>query len=163
MLNRLQLQHLELQLQNLDQPLCLKSEQKCSFRTKRPLPNLQQTVANAIIIINISNSNNFNKFWVGIFYSRVTSIKFTKQEWVSQSVSQLVSDKHSQWSDSGPIIIYLLPKDIEKLGRAGAQVAGSHGALQKSKTGTQLVLNPQGRWTGSVEGWVQGVGGFLGE
>ena len=30
-------------------------------------PNLQQTVANTILIINISNSNNLNKFWVGIF------------------------------------------------------------------------------------------------
>ena len=52
----------ELQLQNLDQPLCSKSEQKFSFRTKRELPNLQQTVANTILIINISNSNNLNKF-----------------------------------------------------------------------------------------------------
>ena len=32
---------------------------------------------------------------------RVTSIKFTKQEWVSE----LVTDKHNQWSDSGPIKI----------------------------------------------------------
>ena len=31
------------------------------------LPNLQQTVANTILNINISNSNNLNKFWVGIF------------------------------------------------------------------------------------------------
>ena len=54
-----------------------------------------------ILIINISNSNNLNKFWVGIF--RVTSIKFTKQELGSQSVSQWVTDKHNQWSDSGPI------------------------------------------------------------
>ena len=33
---------------------------------KLQLPN-QQTVANMILNINISNSNNFNKFWVGIF------------------------------------------------------------------------------------------------
>ena len=52
----------ELQRQNPDQPLGLKSEQKCSFRTKRQSPNLQQTVANTILIINISNSNNLNKF-----------------------------------------------------------------------------------------------------
>ena len=57
----------ELQLQNLDQTLCSKSEQKFSFMTKPQLPNLQQTVANTILIINISNSNNLNKFWVGIF------------------------------------------------------------------------------------------------
>ena len=36
-------------------------------------------------------------------HARVTSIKFTKQEWVSQLVSQSVSDKGKQWSDSGPI------------------------------------------------------------
>ena len=29
--------------------------------------NLQQTVANTILITNISNSNNLNKFWVDIF------------------------------------------------------------------------------------------------
>lgn len=44
------------------QPLGLKSEQKCSFRTKRQSPNLQQTVANTILIINISNSNSLNKY-----------------------------------------------------------------------------------------------------
>ena len=32
-----------------------------------------------------------------------TAIKSTKQESVSQSVREGVSDKHSQWSDSGPI------------------------------------------------------------
>ena len=40
------------------------SEQKFSFMTKPQVPNLQQTIANTII--NISNSNNLNKFWVGI-------------------------------------------------------------------------------------------------
>ena len=65
---KLQLQILpEPQLQNLDQTLCSKSEQKLSFMTKLQLPNLQQTVANTILIINVSNSNNLNKFWVGIF------------------------------------------------------------------------------------------------
>ena len=34
---------------------------------------------------------------------RVTAIKFTKQQLVSQLVSEWVIDKHSQWSDSGPI------------------------------------------------------------
>ena len=32
-----------------------------------------------------------------------TGIKFTKQQWVSESVSEWVTDKHNQWSDSGPI------------------------------------------------------------
>ena len=54
------------QLLNLDKPLCSKSEQKLSFMTKRQLSN-QQAVANMILSINISNSNNLNKFWVGIF------------------------------------------------------------------------------------------------
>ena len=52
----------EVQLQNLDQTLCTKSGQKFNFMTKPQLPNLQQTVANTILIINMSNSNNFNKF-----------------------------------------------------------------------------------------------------
>ena len=50
-----------------DQTLCSKSEQKFSFMNNPQLPNLQQTVANTILIINISNSYNINKFWVGIF------------------------------------------------------------------------------------------------
>ena len=59
-LTELQLQILpELQLQNFDQTLCSKSEQKVSFLTKPQLPNLQQIVANKIII---SNSYNINKF-----------------------------------------------------------------------------------------------------
>ena len=32
-------------------------------------------------------------------------MKFTKQEWVSELVSESVSDKGKQWSDSGPIKI----------------------------------------------------------
>ena len=48
-------------------PKCSKSEQKLSFITKPQLPNLQLTVANTILITNISNRHNLNKFWVGIF------------------------------------------------------------------------------------------------
>ena len=62
--------------------------------------NLQQNVANMILSFNLRNRNNLNKFWVGIFTRRVTASKFTKR----YGVSELVSDKHSQWSDSGPII-----------------------------------------------------------
>ena len=58
--------------------------------TKPQLPNLQQTVANTIFITNISNSYNFNKFWVAIF----TSIRFTKRQSVS-AVSESVSNKHT--------------------------------------------------------------------
>ena len=52
----------KLQIQNLDQTLCSKSEQKFSFLTKPQLPNVQLTVANTILITNISNSKNLNKF-----------------------------------------------------------------------------------------------------
>ena len=38
-----------------------------NFMIKPQLPDLQQTVANMILVINIGNSNNLNKFWVGIF------------------------------------------------------------------------------------------------
>ena len=40
----------KLQIQNLDQTLCSKSEQKFSFLTKPQLQNLQQFVANTILI-----------------------------------------------------------------------------------------------------------------
>ena len=58
----------ELQLQSLDQTLCSKSEQKFSFMTIPQFQNLQQTVADTILII-----------------------KSTKQESVSESVSQSVT------------------------------------------------------------------------
>merc|ERR1712214_243351 len=58
-LTKLQLQILpELQLQNLDQTFCSKSELTLRFLTKPRLPNLQQIVTNTIII---SNSYNINK------------------------------------------------------------------------------------------------------
>jgi len=50
----------------IDKIFCSKSEQKLSFMIKPQLPNLQQTVAITILIINNGNSNNL-KFWVGIF------------------------------------------------------------------------------------------------
>ena len=59
--------------------------------TKLHLPNLHQNVVNTILIINMSNTNNLNKFEVSSSHARVKSIKFTKQEWVSQLVSQLVT------------------------------------------------------------------------
>ena len=53
----------KLQLQNL----ASKSGQNFHFMTKLQLPNLHQTIVNTFLSINISNSNNLNKFWVGIF------------------------------------------------------------------------------------------------
>ena len=79
-----------LQLQTPDQTLCWKSEQKFSFMTKNQLPNLQQTVANTILIINISNNNNLNKFWVGIF-TRQGHINQVYSTADSESVGELVT------------------------------------------------------------------------
>ena len=75
----------KIKLKILEQTLCSKSEQKFSSMTKPHLPNLQQTVANTILIINISNSNNLNKLLSS--HTRVTSIKFTKRQLVSELVS----------------------------------------------------------------------------
>ena len=86
----------ELQLQNLDQTLCSKSEQKFSLLTKPQRRNLQQIVAKMILI---KNSYNLNKFELASSHARATSIKSTKQD----SVRELISDKGGQWSDSGPI------------------------------------------------------------
>ena len=47
-------------------PECSKSEQKLGFMTKPQLSNLQQTVANTILVTNTSNSINL-EFGVGIF------------------------------------------------------------------------------------------------
>ena len=55
-----------MQLQNLDETLFSKSEHNFGFITKPQLPSMQQTVANTILITNISNSNNLNKFWFGV-------------------------------------------------------------------------------------------------
>ena len=75
----------EFLLQNLDQILCSKSKQKLCFMTEPQLPNLLQTVANTILITNISNSNNLNIF------PRQGHIKFIKREWVSESVTDDLS------------------------------------------------------------------------
>ena len=79
-----------------------KSEQKLSFITKPQLPNLQQTVADTILIINILNSNNLDKFWVGNFTRQGQSSLLNGSECVSEWVTWV-----SQWSDSGPIITFL--------------------------------------------------------
>ena len=68
MLNKLQFQNLaELQLQNLDQPLCSKSEKSLVLGPNVSSQICNKTVANMILAININNSNNLNKFWVAIF------------------------------------------------------------------------------------------------
>ena len=75
-------------------------------------PNLRFHICNKLLPTRSSSSTSATiktstSFELASSKARVTSIKFTKQEWVSQSVSQLVSqsvsDKGKQWSDSGPI------------------------------------------------------------
>ena len=68
--------------------------------TKPQLPNLQQTIANTILITKISNSNNLNKFWVGIFtrQGRINQVYYTLwsesvSEWVSQWVTSIANDQ----------------------------------------------------------------------
>ena len=57
---------------------------------KPQLPNLQQTDSNTIRITNISNSNNLDKFWVGIF-TRQGHINQVYSTAVSESVGELVT------------------------------------------------------------------------
>ena len=87
------LKNLNLQLQNfawtltsnLDQTFCSKSKQKFCFMTKSQLPNLQQTVANMILIINISNSNNWQPQQVlsGYLHTPVSN----QSSWLNRSQS----------------------------------------------------------------------------
>ena len=60
--------------------------------TKPQLPNLQQTVANAILITNISNGNNLNKFWVGIF-TRQGHINQVYLTVVSELLTSIANDR----------------------------------------------------------------------
>ena len=109
MLNKLQFQNLaELQLQNLDQPLCSKSEKSLVLG-----PNVSSQICNKLLptwssLSTSATVTTSTSFELASSHARVTSIKFTKREWVSQWVSESVSDKHCQWSDSGPIKISLL-------------------------------------------------------
>ena len=80
--------------------------QKFSFMTKPPLPN-QKAVVSMILSINISNSNNqqvlsWHLHTPGSHQSSLLN--------GSQLVSQSVTDKGKQWSDSGPIKRYSLLK-----------------------------------------------------
>ena len=74
---------LNFRLQNLDQPLCSKSEG----------PNVSSQICNKLLPTWSSLSTSATVTTVGI-----TAVSQS----VSHSVSQF-SDKHSQWSDSGPI------------------------------------------------------------
>ena len=92
----------QLQLQNPYQTLCSKSEQKLSFMTK---PQLQQQTS--VTSETVTTSTSFD---LVSSHTRVTSIKCTKREWVS--------DKGSHWSDSGPIKkwLYVVFNDSNQIG-----------------------------------------------
>ena len=70
---------------------------------KPQLPNLQQTVVNMILIININNSKNINEFWVGIF-----TLKGHINQVYLTGVSHIDSDKGCQWSDLGQIEMIMI-------------------------------------------------------
>ena len=69
MLNKLQLQILAWASTSKSwSTLVLKVWKKVKFKDQTSAPkSVKKTVANMILTINISNSNNLNKFWVGIF------------------------------------------------------------------------------------------------
>ena len=71
--------------------------------TKLQLPNLNLSVVNVFPNINISNSKKHIKFWVCIFspHTRVTSIKSTKQELGSESVTREADDRTRVQQKSG--------------------------------------------------------------
>ena len=72
----------------------------------KTLPKAQQTqgLSSATKVTSFLNISTSTSFELASSHARVTSIKSTKQESVSQWVSESVSDKGTQWSDSGPII-----------------------------------------------------------
>ena len=98
----------KLQLQNLDHTLkpCAQSPNKILTLW----PNFTFQICTKLLKTRFSSSTSTTvitstSFELPSSHARVTSIKFSKHEWVSQLVSQWVTDKHSQWSDSGPIKI----------------------------------------------------------
>ena len=60
-----------------------KEKKKLVSELQTSISNLHQTVVNTFLIINMSNSNNLNKFELSSSHARVTSIKFTKRQSVS--------------------------------------------------------------------------------
>ena len=87
--------------------LSSKSEQKLNFMTKLHLPNCTKLLSTRFSSSTSTKVTTSTSFKLPSAHARVTSIKFTKRQLVSESVSQWVSDKHSQWSDSGPTKIQM--------------------------------------------------------
>ena len=138
MMNKLQLQNLAWTSTSKSWPtLCSKSEQMFSFMIKPQLPNLQQTVANTILIINISNSNNSTSFELTSSHARVTSIKSTKWHVISELVTRVAI---CQWSDSPPIKAWIFHSFFY------SRFLGSKMILEHSKT-----KNIYKKWQFSLE------------
>ena len=90
----------KLKLPNIDHTSALESRPICNFiiLTKIQLKNIHQTVVKTFLSISISNSNNINKFWDGIFtcQSHISQFSITSvTEWQDEAIIGLVSDKKS--------------------------------------------------------------------
>ena len=87
----------KIQLHNLYKTSAAKCWTNSSFQINKLLPRWFSVSTSARVTISTS-------FELVFSHARVTSIKFTKE----QLVSQWVSDKSKQWSDSGPIKMKIL-------------------------------------------------------
>ena len=79
-------------------------------------PNVSSQICNKLLptwssLSTSATVTTSTSFELASSHARVTSIKFTKQQLGSQSVS----DKHSQWSDSGPIKTFTSSGQLEQL------------------------------------------------
>ena len=92
--------------------------------TKTQLPNLQQTVANMILITNISNSNNLNKFSVGILTRQggITCGAIEDPRKSSKAIDERViinfRDKNgviARFRDKNVVIVRFCDKNVECL------------------------------------------------
>ena len=97
-------------LQNPDHASTSKSEPNISIWTKLKLqklvlwPNFSFQICNKLLSTSFPASTSATvttstAFELAYSHDRVTSIKSTKQEWVSELLTRVAS----QWSDSGPI------------------------------------------------------------
>ena len=104
----------KLKLTNIDQTSALASQPICNFiiLTKIQLKNIHQTVVKTFLSISISNSNNINKFWDGIFtcQSHISQFSITSvTEWQDEAIIGLVSDKKSSYEQFLIKIYFILP------------------------------------------------------
>ena len=101
MLDKLQLQNLAWTSTSKSWPIAVLMNKSLALG-----PNVSSQICNKLLPTWSSASTwatvtKSTSFEMASLHARATSIKFTEQQLVSESVS----DKHSQWSDSGPIKI----------------------------------------------------------